>query len=761
MGEAHDGCARKPIRKIAHNGDIRIMRIRLLNVIVLAMATASAVAAPKNLAPKAKISAAATASTETKRIVSQYKTVFNKPPSRTPCNTSVDGPLLGNGNLAATISGPPEAQRFWLCKNDFWRFKSHNGKGYVTGVGYMDISIPGLKGAEYHLEQNLYNAKTRAVFSKDSAAVTIRSYVAAEHALLVIEIESKGQTLSGEIAITPLKGGGSDSLAGKENGNAWIVRKFEKDVDTPSAVAAAAKLYGAAGTKFELKPGKSVRLAVGMRSLFDGPDYLKDARKLVEKVNFNDVEAAHCKWWRDFWSKSWVEIGDPRIEQHYYLSNYVMGSCSRDPQFPPGLFGSWITVDIPGWFGDYHLNYNYQAPFYGLYSSNHIAQANTYHAPILAFIERGRFYAKKELNCRGVYYPIGLGPKGLEVCRYSTYHRNKGPGLFHQQKSNTAYCLVNMAFHWYSTYDPKYGKKVYPFVVEVANFWEDYLKWEADSQRYVIYKDAIHEWSGHNMNPVLSLGLVRNAFSLAMDMSKELRLDAQRRKKWKHILEHISTYPTQVKNGKTVFRYTEKGKAWWGDNTLGIQHIYPGGVIGLDSDPKLLEISRNTIAVMGRWIDGNGSNSFFPAAVRVGYDPKVILTQLTRYVTKHTQPNGFTSRNPHGIENCSIVPNTINMMLCMGHGGVLRLFPVWPKDTDARFADLRMWGAFLVSSELKGGQVQYVRIRSERGRPCTVQNPWPKDKVTVLRNGVKAETVSGARFTLATKAKDVIVMHPE
>jgi alpha-L-fucosidase 2 len=167
-----------------------------------------------------------------------------------------------------------------------------------------------------------------------------------------------------------------------------------------------------------------------------------------------------------------------------------------------------------------------------------------------------------------------------------------------------------------------------------------------------------------------------------------------------------------------------------------------------------------TLDVRNGWFDGNGMNSFYPAAVRVGYDPKVILAKLREMVTKHGAPNGFIKRNPHGIENCSTVPNTINEMLCMGHRGVLRLFPVWPRDTDARFAGLRAWGAFLVDSELRDGVVQYVRIKSERGRPCTVQNPWPRRKVTVFRAGVKAETVSGPRFTLKTRVDEELKLLP-
>jgi alpha-L-fucosidase 2 len=243
-------------------------------------------------------------------------------------------------------------------------------------------------------------------------------------------------------------------------------------------------------------------------------------------------------------------------------------------------------------------------------------------------------------------------------------------------------------------------------------------------------------------------------------MSTELGVDRARHEKWRHILKHLSGFTTQEMGGKTVFRYTERGTKWWRNNTLGIQHIYPAGAIGLDSEPKLLEISRNTIEVMGRWVDNNGSNSFFPAAVRVGYDPKVILAKLREYVTRHCQPNGFAAHNPHGIENCSIVPNTINMMLCMGHQNVLRVFGVWPRDRDARFASIRARGAFLVSGELADGHVRYVLIRSERGRPCTLVNPWPGKAVVLYRNGKQGETPRGERLKFATAVGEEILLGP-
>jgi len=183
-----------------------------------------------------------------------------------------------------------------------------------------------------------------------------------------------------------------------------------------------------------------------------------------------------------------------------------------------------------------------------------------------------------------------------------------------------------------------YGKALYPFVKDVAEFWEDYVKWEDD--RCVIHGDAIHEGSGQDVNPILSLDLVRNALDLVLDMSSELGVDADRHAKWQDMLDNLSGWTTQQLDGKSVFRYTETGTPWWRNNTLGIQHIHPGEALGLASDPRWIEVAHNTIGVMQRWLDGNGSNSFFPAAVRVGYNPGTILDRLRRY-TGNTYPNGF------------------------------------------------------------------------------------------------------------------------
>jgi hypothetical protein len=69
------------------------------------------------------------------------------------------------------------------------------------------------------------------------------------------------------------------------------------------------------------------------------------------------------------------------------------------------------------------------------------------------------------------------------------YYRTPETGLeggmmFCGMKSNAVFLANNMIMRFYSTYDSAYAKKVYPFLKEVANFWDEYLKLE--NGRYVI-----------------------------------------------------------------------------------------------------------------------------------------------------------------------------------------------------------------------------------------------------------------------------------
>ncbi|MHA4809080.1 glycosyl hydrolase family 95 catalytic domain-containing protein [Flavitalea flava] len=712
------------------------------------------------------------------QIIGKYKNVFSSPPSKTPGRVAVDGPLLGNGSVAVVIAGEPEQQVYYLARNDFWRLKSGYNESFPAVLGKLQIDIPLLKSASYKVQQDLYNATTITDFTKGDVSVHFQSEVAATKDWLIIEIKNNGKkSIEGKAALLlpqadqfyvnpPLENKFPDSTSSgnNEQGVQWIQRGFINDVSIQTQAAAAIKIIGKSSNVFWLRTGEKIVMVCALSSNFKDPDCLQSVLKQAQHTSFQmvkNVRNDHQVWWRQFWNESFVNIEDSIIEHQYYRSQYNLASCSRDPTFPPGIFGSWTTREIPNWNGDYHLNYNYTAPFYGLLSSNHLRQAMPYYEPLLAFIQRGKYYSEKIAQIPdGVLYPVGIGPLGIETTRKNKLmnYKTEDEGLFFGQKSNAAYCAVPMSMHFYKTYDYSFTKHVYPFIRSVAIFWQQYLKKEGD--RYIIENDAIHEGTYGTVNPILSLGLVPMILRTAFDMSVLLNTDTALREDWKEKMNHLSEYTLQVRNGKTVFRYSEKGTDWWDDNTLGIQHIYPAGQIGMESDSNLLQIARNTITVMNRWMDINGSNSFFPAAVRVGYNADTIFAKLHDY-SLHTYPNGFQLNNPHGIENCSTVPNTINEMLCMSNQKTLRVFAVWPKEKYAAFSNIRCDGAFLVSSELQNNTVKYLKIVSEKGLDCVIKNPW-EGKTFIIKSTIrKGWKQNGEKITVPTLAGEILFITQE
>ncbi|MCX6996891.1 MAG: hypothetical protein NTV49_07360 [Kiritimatiellaeota bacterium] len=709
---------------------------------------------------------------------SKYTAVFTAPPGCNPplnsqgesCN--IDNPLLGNGDISVAMAGKPEFQRLFLGKTDFYLLtvKEDKCRG-CKGFGTLDIAIPALTWASYRVEQKLDVPEAISTFAGTNGTVTMKTWTPYGSPLVVVEMTTD-KPVDVALKLNRIVGEGQVSNTGKTDGVWWIESGYTKEqADIPVMITCAMAVRGAKADTFTLMPGKPVTVVLSLRSSFDSPQHAEEALKFARSSRLDRARAKHEAFWREYWSKSSVEVGDPLIERQYYLSYYALACCTGNREFPPGIWGPWVLTSKAGWLGSYHYNYNFEAAFWHLYSGNRLAQTDGYESPPLAAMEKCREYARKFLKCRGVYFPVYSGPKG------QMWGGEAGEWIFFGQKSDAAYIVVNIGMRWGMTRDVAYGKRVYPLVLATAEFWEDYLKREpidaasasakatADKQgpngkmRYVIHGDSIHEGSGPDTNSIVSLALVRNVMNVALDMSRELGVDADRREKWQDIRDHLSPFSTQTMNGKTVFRYTEKGAAWWPDNTLGIQHIYPANGIGLGSAPELIQVARNTIDVMQRWFDGNGSSTFFPAAARVGYDPAVLLGKLHEY-SGRASANGRMWCGGGGLENNSTVPNTLNEMLLQSHEGILRLFPVWPKDKPARFTNLRAYGAFLVSAEFKDGVVTGVKLVSEKGRPCVVQNPWPGKTVHVTRNKKGDAITKGAYFTLKTAVNETIEFKP-
>ena len=80
---------------------------------------------------------------------------------------------------------------------------------------------------------------------------------------------------------------------------------------------------------------------------------------------------------------------------------------------------------------------------------------------------------------------------------------------------------------------------------------------------------------------------------------------------------------------------------------------------------------------------------------------------------------------PFTLEGNFAFASGIHEMLIQSHTGTVVVFPAIPPAwKEVEFNQLRTEGAFLVSSRLKDGRVEEVKIHSEKGGSIRLKNPF-------------------------------------
>ena len=333
-----------------------------------------------------------------------------------------------------------------------------------------------------------------------------------------------------------------------------------------------------------------------------------------------------------------------------------------------------------------------------------------------------------------------------------------------QQKTNASFAAANMMMRFYSTYDEDYARKIYPFIVACAEFWEDYLTWQ--DGRYVVIGDVFYEtapWDGYegDFNCVVSLGMARMTFMAADALSRFLKVDRSKRAGWNHILKHLSAFPVRGNDeGRLSLDNCERDSGRpTGTNRIHMHGtLLPTGLVGKYSDPEYIKAMRDDI---GDWHSGddrdwgnsmsNGVETVYPGAARAGYPAEEILQYLKERITMGSYPNCYIYAAGGGIETLSAVPSTINEMMMQSYEGIIRIFPNWDRTIDGSFFNLRAYGAFLVSSSIAGGEIRELNLLSEKGRRCVVENPWPGRTVQLMLNGKVKKTLKGDTLSFRTR----------
>lgn len=745
-------------------------------------------------------------------IVGGIHGVATAPPKGVVTPKYTSGAFMGNGDIGVVVGGTMDSARFYFAKSDFWGTHwnvRHNAPEVsILSLGSLTLSSPvESSGADavYKVDQDILNAQVLTTLKLGNAVVHVRSWTADGANIFAAQLTSDAGSGDVPLQLTlampapdAIPHTTLPSAAGGQNGMLWSSREnnLNSATDYKSRAAIAVRVVGASFSdiktaassvtgSFTLHGGRAAWVVVTFKSDSrirpDGPSTAVLVRSALDVAHAQTsssvarLEAAHREWWKRFWLRSFVQLHDKALEDFYYGALYVLGSSSRPGQLAPSLWGNFVTTDDAGWGGRYFMNYNEEAPYYGVFSSNHADLAEPYNRMVLAQIpwQKNRTAAAgyKGVSFQRTFSPFvqfEAVPKPLPVAAVKNYKK-----LPSDQKSNATFSVLPVMDYYEYTGDKEFLRtQLYPALKELDAFWRDFAVRDATGTRWMFEHTSAHE-GGDDENPNLDLGFARRVERELIETSKVLGVDAGMRPVWQQFADELAPYPTGTANGKTVYliashiqnKIKDQGLFEPGDQPINLEGlVFPGENLALGGDEKELQIARNSMEEMNSWgvtRGGNSNNGFckiFPIAARIGWPADDLVEKFKAAILHQWRPSNLTVfQGGGGIETSGSI-EAVDSMLLQHENGVLRVFPDWPSAMNASFTRLRAKGAFLVSSEQEHGEVRFVGIKSEHGGALVVQSPWGRDAVRVLVEGSHSFTVrpdTSGRVVLTTVPEGV------
>jgi hypothetical protein len=603
----------------------------------------------------------------------------------------------------------------------------------LCGRLYLDFGVDSSFKSKYH-RLSLREGMIKSFLKKEPATI----FACAESNIFAINQSDSAIGVSLEPVddeeMPPSKSGEDDEFI-------WFWREIPGDLDIrPLSFAVAAYVA----------ESKSGLVTVAIVTSNESKNPLKRAKNLAKdtaKKGFETIKGEQRRWWDSFWSKSGVRLGDEELSAMWYQNLYFLACVSRPGKMAPGLFAS-LTTNRPAWHGDYHTNYNIQQSFWGAYPSNHPELAEPYNALVSDYLPRAKWLAKRLFDVEGAYYPHVLyayEPSDPDVCK-SKNGRQYLHFTWGRTLGVTAFTAQNLWWYYLYRMDEDFLRKSgYPVLREVARFYANFMqKTYQEEGTYDLYPTVSPEHWGitrafeRNRNCTFDITLVKFILRAAIRASEVIGADEGLREEWREAIEHLAPYPATGGEDPVIVD-VEGAPPITYNIPIPASPVFPGEDITFfsgDDEKELLARSVDTMQT-------NGNNSYVITAIAKARLSLPSAYDFLKDEGHHRgRPNGVLVMNrlqPYNDFNdfgayteMFGVVMAVCELLIQSVGSTIRLFPAWPEDIDAEFANLRTVGGFLVSAKLQGRRIREVEIQSASGGEVRLLKPNEWDEFKIL-----------------------------
>lgn len=521
-----------------------------------------------------------------------------------------------------------------------------------------------------------------------------------------------------------------DAESGETDGVRWLHQTIPGDLDWPGMEFAVALA--------NVRKHKAVTIVTSLESNDVVAAAVKEAQAVVQAKAAQLIRDHEAVWTR-FWAASGLDVDDELMEQTWYRGLYFLRCVSKPGVQAPGLFAS-LTTGSPAWHGDYHTNYNIQQTFWHCYAANHPELAEPYDRLIRGYFPRARWLARTIFDMSGAFYPHVL--YAYEPPDPSKVKSPVGRQYIHHVWGFTLGVsgFTVQPLWWHYKYAPDrhfLEQTAYPAVRDVAVFYTNFIdQCERQDGRAVLSPSVSPEhwgWTAHferNRNCTFDIAMARYTLKAAIEGATTLGRDPELVARFQRALALLPDYPSTQTEEPVVVDVEDAPPITY-NIVVPTTPVFPCDVVTWQSSAKQRELFSRTLDSV-QW---NGNNSMVMLGVaRARLDMPETLDWMREEVKARLRPNGTLTLNRLGAHFNSFGHYTeqfaatmvLSELLLQSVDDVIRVFPAWPRQQDARFQRLRTQGGFLVSSSLVAGKIDSVEVESTAGGPLRLVSPWKK-----------------------------------
>jgi alpha-L-fucosidase 2 len=443
--------------------------------------------------------------------------------------------------------------------------------------------------------------------------------------------------------------------------------------------------------------------------------------KLMNEIPLADARAAHQRWWRDFWNRSWIHVAGTadaaKVSQGYIIQRYMMAASSRGI-FPTKFNGGLFTVghDMPDnvasnagdhnpdfrMWGNSYWNQNNRLlywplvetgdfdllePWFDMYrNALPLATDRTqiyFHHSGAAFIETGYFWGLPNINDFGWDNPTDQVK--------NEYVR------FHIQ--GTLEIIAQMLAEYDVTQNAEFARKdVLPFAEAILTYYDQHWRRGEDGKIRMSPAQALETYQRTAVNPTPDIAGLTTVLSRLLALPPGLISPAQRRL-WNKMLEDLPSIPVgktfnnklppfgkgDLDGSRTILPAEQYGKTSNSENPE-LYVAFPYRLYGVGKPD--LTLARNTFAAR-RFPQDTCWGQDGPQSAVLGLTAvaqKAVIDEFSEYGDQRFR---WFWKGSHDwipdLDNGGTGMMTLELMLMQSDGRRIQLLPAWPKDWTADF----------------------------------------------------------------------------